>query len=216
MRIPFTVEQFFGVFAEYNAALWPAQVALVALAVGAIVLLLKPRRWSGTAISAILSFLWAWMALAYHLAFFSAINPLAYLFAGVSLAGSLGFAWHGVFRRRLQYRWSSGPRSVIGVALLAYALVVYPLWSVYLGHRYPAFPTFGLPCPTTIFTVGMLAFLVRPHPRSPYIAPVLWCIVGAQAAWFFGVHQDLALVIVAVLGLVWMAQAGARNEPSRL
>ncbi len=28
MRLPFTPEQFFGVFAKYNEAVWPAQVAI--------------------------------------------------------------------------------------------------------------------------------------------------------------------------------------------
>jgi uncharacterized membrane protein len=61
----------------------------------------------------------------------------------------------------------------------------------------------------------MLAFLVAPYPRSPFLAPVLWCTVGAQAASFFGVHQDLALVIVAVLALMWLVQSGVPDEHSR-
>ncbi len=32
MQLPFTVEQFFGVFQAYNSAVWPAQVFLLALA----------------------------------------------------------------------------------------------------------------------------------------------------------------------------------------
>ena len=44
MQLPFTVEQFYDVFREYNTTLWPAQVFLVALAVAAIVLVVVPRR----------------------------------------------------------------------------------------------------------------------------------------------------------------------------
>ena len=91
-----------------------------------------------------------------------------------------------------------------------FALVVYPAWSAWAGHRYPAMPTFGLPCPTTLFTIGTLAFLVAPYPRSPFVVPVLWCLVGVQAAFLLGVPQDLGLMVAAVAGIVLMARPRQR------
>lgn len=208
MQLPFTVEQFYGVFSQYNTAVWPVQMLLLALAVTAIVLVGVVRRWSGVAVSAILAFLWAWLGLAYHLAFFTAINPMAYVFSAVSLAGAFTFFWQGVIRRKLVFKWTAGLRSVIGLALVMFALVIYPAWSVYAGHRYPGLPTFGLPCPTTLFTIGLLAFLVAPYPRSPLVVPVLWCLVGAQAAFFLGVMPDLGLIVAALVGMVLFAKPG--------
>jgi hypothetical protein len=207
MQLPFTVEEFFGVFGEYNEALWPAQVLLLGLALVAVALALKPRRWSGVVISAILAFLWAWLAVAYHLSFFTRINPLAYVFSGVSLAGALGFLWQGVVRRRLQFAWIDGGRAFVGAVLIVFALALYPIWSWYAGHPYPRMPTFGLPCRTTIFTLGLLAFLVPPYPRSPFIVPILWCIVGAQAAFLLGVHQDFGLIVAAVAGVMLLVRS---------
>ena len=105
MEIPFTVEQFYGVFRDYNVAVWPAQVFLAALAMAAVALALRPRRWSGAGVSAILGFLWAWIAVVYHLAFFARISVPAYAFAAVSMAGAAVFVWQGVIRRRLEFRW---------------------------------------------------------------------------------------------------------------
>lgn len=96
-----------------------------------------------------------------------------------------------------------------GVALVVFALVVYPIWSWYAGHSYPYTPTFGLPCPTTLFTVGMLAFVVPSYPRSPLVVPVLWCFVGAQAAFLLGVSQDFALLVAGAFGLVLLARSKA-------
>ena len=62
-------------------------------------------------------------------------------------------------------------------------------------------PTFGLPCPTTIFTIGLLCFAVPPTPRSPLIVPLLWCLVGAQAAFLLGVQPDLGLIAAGVVGM---------------
>jgi hypothetical protein len=160
-------------------------------------------------ISLILAFLWAWSAIAYHLLQFVRINPLAYAFSGVSALGALVFLWHGVFRNRLRFGWPNGVRGAAGTALVIYALVGYPAWSLLLGHRYPAIPTFGAPCPTTILTIGMLAFMREPYPRSVLIVPVLWCAVGVQAAFFLAMPQDLALALAGVIGLGLLV----RSEP---
>ncbi len=209
MQLPFTAEQFFAVFRAYNESVWPAQALLLALALIALALVAVPRRWSGASISAILAFLWLWIGLTYHLAFFTTINPLAYAFAVLSVAGGLIFLWQGVINRNLRFQLARNARGIIGMALVVYALLVYPLWSVYAGHRYPALPTFGLPCPTTMFTVGILAFMVSPYPRFPLVVPVLWCLVGAQAALFLGVPQDLGLVAAAVAGVFLMVRSRA-------
>lgn len=205
MQLPFSTGQFFGVFRQYNETVWPAQIILLMLAFGAVALVIFPRRWSGLAISAILAFLWTWLGLAYHFAFFAAVNPLAYVFSAVSVAGAIVFIWQGVVRRRLEFGMRRGARTLVGFVLVLFAVAVYPAWSIHAGHRYPALPTFGLPCPTTIFTLGMLAFLAPPYPRSPFLVPVLWCFVGAQAAFLLGVAPDLGLIVAGITGIALVA-----------
>lgn len=207
MQLPFTTEQFYAVFRAYNTTLWPAQLALLALAVVALALVTWPRRWSGAGISVILALLWIWMALAYHLSFFTTISAPAYGFAFAFLLGAGLFLWHGVVRRALEFRLATGVRGRVGLLLIVFALVGYPAWSYLSGQRYLETPTFGLPCPTTIFTVGLLAFLVRPYPRSPLVVPVLWSLIGVQAAFLLGVPQDLALAVAAVVGGVLIVRS---------
>jgi hypothetical protein len=214
MLLPFTTAQFFGVFRAYNDAVWPAQWVLGGLAGVALLLAARPGTGAHQGVSAILGALWLWLGLAYHLAFFASINPLAYAFAAVSVAGGLAFLWFGVVQRRLRYRLAARGRGWLGLLLVTFALVVYPAWSVLAGHRYPAFPSFGLPCPTTIFTMGMLAFLLPPYPRAALVAPVLWCLVGAQAAFLLGVPQDLGLLFAAAVGgLLLMRASDATPVP---
>ncbi len=210
MQLPFTALQFFGVFADYNVTLWPAQVVLTGTALVAMALVFLPGRWAGAAVSALLAVLWAWIALAYHLAFFTAISPPAYAFAAVSMAGAAVFFWQGVVRRRLEFRWVLSAQTRAGLVLIIFALLIYPAWAWLAGHRYPAFATFGLPCPTTIFTIGLLAFAVAPFPRSPLVVPVLWCFVGAQAAFLLSVPQDLGLVVAGVVGMALWTTANRR------
>ncbi len=200
LELPFTAAQFDAVFRSYNMAVWPAQWLLLALALAAWMTALRPRPWSSVAVSAVLAALWVWMALAYHLAFFASISPAAVGFAALSLAGAGVFIWQGMVRRRLVFGRVGGWRAVAGLALVVFALVMYPLWSANAGHPYPTMPTFGLPCPTTLFTVGLLCFAERPTPRSPLLMPLLWCVVGAQAAFLLQVKPDLGLIAAGMVG----------------
>jgi hypothetical protein len=208
MQLPFTVEAFYDVFRDYNESVWPAQLLLIGLAIIAIALVVKSHRWSGAGVSGVLALLWAWVAVAYHYAYFSPINPLAYLFAVISFSGAIIFAWEGVIHQRLRFAWRGGIRSWIGALLVAFSLVIYPVWSWAVGHAYPYLPTFGLPCPTTLFTIGMLAWLVPPYPRSPHLVPILWSFIGAQAAFFLGVPQDLSLIVAGLVGIVLLWRGG--------
>ena len=210
--IPFTADQFHGVFRAYNTAVWPAQWLLIALGMAAVVLALVRWRWSGVAVSAVLAALWAWIAVAYHLAFFARISTPAYGFAALSAAGAVIFIWQGVVRRRLAFRWHRDWKSAAGVALIVFALAVYPVWSTFAGHPYPELPTFGLPCPTTIFTIGLLCFAATPAPRSPLIVPLLWCLVGSQASFLFGVWPDLGLVAASAVCIGLLLTAGRQRR----
>lgn len=217
MQLPFTSEQFFGVFRLYNSTVWPAQVLLVLLAVLAIVFIALRRPWSGAAVSAILALLWVWLGAAYHVAFFARINPVAYGFGALSIAGGLLFAWHGVICRRFEFAFDRSFRTGLGIALLAFALVVYPLWSTLAGHGYPELPTFGLPCPTSIFTIGVLALASGARLRAVLAVPIFWSLVGGQAAFLLDVKPDLGLLVAGVVAVglfIWPARVGKASSTS--
>lgn len=203
MNLPFTRPQFFGVFGSYNEDVMPLQIGLLLLGLSAFVALVVRRPGSDRVISAILAGLWAWMGIVYHLMYFREINPAATVFGAAFLGAAAIFAWTGVVQRRLVFDCESRVRRVAGHALIAYALVGYPLLSAMLGREFPQVPTFGLPCPTTIFTLGMLAFLSAPFPRFVFAIPIAWSLIGAQAALLLGVHEDLGLLVAALAGL-WL------------
>ncbi|MGE3701698.1 MAG: DUF6064 family protein [Hyphomicrobiaceae bacterium] len=88
--LPFTIDQFFGVFAAYNISIWPAQVG--AYGVAALALWgIAARHSSGSRVAAsVLAIFWLWNGIAYyHLFFFSAINPAAYLFGAAFILQGL-------------------------------------------------------------------------------------------------------------------------------
>lgn len=202
MKLPFDAAQFLEVFARYNQAVWPMQLVFYALAVGALLMLALRVRHADRAMSALLALLWAWIGIVYHGMFFREINPAATLFAALFLAGAAAFAWQGVVRARLVFQGAHAVAGAAGMALIAYALVLYPLLSIVFGHPYPAAPTFGLPCPTVIFTLGVLLFLKAPYPRTVFIAPLAWAAIGVQAAVLLGMYEDFGMLLAALAGVV--------------
>jgi Family of unknown function (DUF6064) len=198
--IPFTIEQFFQVFEKYNKTIYPIQFVL--LLVAAVVIFLATNRTPSrnNIISGLLGLLWLWTGIVYHLIFFTAISPPAYLFGTLFILQGLLFWYEGVARNCLSFRASRSFDGILGAVFIAYSLVIYPLIGYELGHIFPASPTFGTPCPTTIFTFGLLLWADRKISLSLLIIPVLWSIVGTSAAWNFGIKEDFGLLVTAIMG----------------
>ena len=205
MRPPFTTEEFHGVFAVYNSDVWPMQFVLAAAAILAFVLILTRKRGAGRAVAAILAFFWAWAGIAYHLAEFTSISGAAWLFGSLFLVQAALFVLYGTIGGRITFELPEGARAVAGSLLVFYSLFIYPFIGMMSGHAYMASPTFGVPCPVTLFTVGMFFFPRRPFPGLLLVIPVVWSVVGSSAALYLSVPQDFGLFAAAAAGIYLFA-----------
>jgi len=197
MSLPFTRDQFFDVFAAYNTSLWPFAIALWLLTVAVVVMLVRGRRGAERMLSLLLAIQWAWAALAYHAAFFSAINPAAWFFSALFLIEAGLLAWMGALRNTLHLSRGRSPRHDLSWALVGYALL-YPaiVWAG--GDAYPRLPTFGVPCPTAILTIGFLLAANPPAPAVLALIPIAWAFIGGSAALLLGVRADLMLAAAGI------------------
>ncbi len=210
MELPFTPDQFFSVFAEYNEAFWLVVVALWFATIGALVLVWRyPERWSAM-LSWFLGALWLWNAIAYHAFLFTRINPAAWIFSALFAVQAALFLRAGQ-QRRPMYLSSTGARQGVGLALAAYSLA-YPFLTIAFGHDYPATPTFGVPCPTTILTIGVLLTVRDRVPLSLSVVPILWGFIGGSAAALLRVQTDYVLLAGGVLLLIAVAWP-SRSRP---
>lgn len=209
--LPFTAEQFFDLFARYNAAIWPAQLLAYLLAVVAVLLLRACKGWSDRIIVAILATMWAWTGLAYHLAFFTTINGAAYLFGVLFAVQAAALAHAGVMRHRIVFDARRNAAAWTGAFFMLYATVLYPLIGAMTGHSRTELPMFGVtPCPVTIFTLGML-LLTRDLPLMLLVIPVLWSLIGGSAAILLQVPQDWLLLASGFIATA-LTLAGRRKQ----
>jgi hypothetical protein len=202
MSLPFTVEQFMGIFEKYNIAVWPMQIILVLIALSALFLSLRKFSYSDKFISAILGFFWLWIGVVYHLTHFTSINTAAYLFGALYIIQGLIFIFVGGIKSRLSFKLQPNAYGIIGSLFILYALIIYPILGYFLGHVYPKNPTFGLPCPTTIFTFGLLLWTDKIVPKYVLVIPLIWSMIGFGAALSLGVKEDYGLLIAGVSGFI--------------
>ena len=210
MQLPFTKEQFFDLFAAFNGGLWPALIALWIASVVVSVLLFSPRRPTDRWVSALLAVHWAWSGLAYHAAFFTRINPAAWIFALLFLVQAALFVWVGIVQRRLSFAPARDGWAPMAWVLVAYSLV-YPAINAVQHLTVSRIPTFGVPCPTTIFTAGLL-MLAAPKLWPLAIIPVAWSLIAGTAAVLLDVRADYALpvagIALAIFSIRWNRASG--------
>ena len=198
MKLPFTAEQFLEVFRNYNQAVFPIQIGFSLVGFLCIYLILKPNGNSNKITSILLSFLWLWMGIVYHVIFFTAINKAAYLFGGFFVIQGLIFYILGVSKNKLSFQFKKDKYGITGMLLILFSLIIYPILGYLFGHIYPNSPTFGLPCPTTIFTFGILLLNQKKCPIFVLVIPFIWSIIGFSAVFQFGIFEDSGLIVASL------------------
>ena len=196
--LPFTRDEFLGVFAAYNEAVWPAEAVAYGLAVIAMAGLvqdnLRVQRLAGLALAA----MWLWTGIVYHWMFFAPINGAAHLFGALFVAEGIWLFLAALRPRALELRWRGGFRRFVGGGLILYALILYPAVGALAGDAWPRMPAFGItPCPLTLFTLGVLLFARR--GTKLWVIPLLWSAIGGSATFQLGMVQDWMLLVAAPL-----------------
>ncbi|HAH24743.1 MAG TPA: hypothetical protein DCL77_13485 [Prolixibacteraceae bacterium] len=203
MKTPFSVEQFFHVFEQYNLEIFPGQIVIALLGILGLVLLQVKAPIKDRYIGVFLGLLWIWTGLIYHIAFFSIINEAAYLFGDLFILQGILFLYNS-FKGRLHFSIEPDIADYIGYFFILFGLVIYPLIGLISKGSITGIISLGLPCPSVIFTFGFL-ILTKDHlPKYLLIIPSVWALIGISAAVNFGVYQDLMILISAIFAIVFL------------
>jgi hypothetical protein len=208
--VPFTHSQFLDLFGSYNAQFAPVVAALWLVSVLAVLRYFRGELATRPA-AGLLAVHWAWSGVVYHAAFFTRINPAAWLFAALFVIQAGAFAWLArAGRLPDSVPRGRGVRRLLADAFLL-AAVAYPLLVLMTDLALPRAPLFAVPCPTTLFTTGLLLALGPLAPRWLAAIPVAWAAVGGSAALALGVLPDY-LLIAAGASLVALALLPSRRR----
>ncbi len=201
----FSPRTYYRLFELYNAAIWPAQVAAIALGFTILVLALRREAWAARAVAAILAACWLCVAWAYLLLRYDTINWAgSYLALGFAVEALL-LAWTGLIRNQLRFQPGTGAIGTAGFCILLFALVIYPLIAPLLRRPWLQVEIFGVaPDPTVVATLGILVAARRAH-WGLLIIPLLWCTLGGATLWTMQSPDALVLPAAAVLALLLTA-----------
>ena len=198
--LPFTAETLFSSFEQYNRALWPLPILALALALAIIILALRPVQGGGRAIGALLAAAWVWIGVGYHYLHFAAIDFAAPLYGAFFVLEGVLFAWTGVVRGNVAFRFGADLFGWAGLALAIAAALAWPLADL-SGHGWPSLRVAGLaPGPTAAFTLGLLLLTEGRTPLHLAVIPLLWTLVAGATAWILAIPQDLALPLAGLCG----------------
>ena len=214
--LPFTLEQFLNVFATYNKAIWPAQIAAYVLGTIALAALLWPVRASDRVVSAVLGLMWLCTGVLYHGVFFSSINKAAFAL------GALFVERRGTALRRHRPRCSSlrdqlrpPSRTVAGFILYVSRLSADRNCDGAFLAGLTDVRRSAVPCHD--FTFGS----TDDDPPLLLLAssdPFIWSLIGGSAAILLDVRQDWLLLVSGLIAVPIVrdrqAQAAAPTRPA--
>lgn len=204
MKIPFTTVQFFEIIEKYNQAVFPIQIILIILGILTLFILHSKSKLKDIIIGSFLGALWIWIGIGYHLLFFTDINKMAYIFGGLFILQGLLFLFETLKRKKLGFEFKGNFIDYLAYFLIIFGIAIYPILIYILENSIKTTITLGLPCPSTIFTFGLI-LLSRPNfSKYLIIIPTIWTIIGTGAAINFGVYPDYLMPISALIAIIYV------------
>ena len=201
------METFWNTIASYNAATWPAQLALTLAAVVLTLLLyFRPSPAVRIAMKVFMALLNFWIAGVYYLV---CCEPREHHDLLALFWAIMGCIW--VYDKEVGHASLQRTGNHKAFAALLFAMpLVYPLFSLLLGRTFPMITSPVMPCSVAVFTIGLMLAMFLCH----------WALIGLSKVYFFGIPEDylLACSIVPALYLFFREyirdNAGRPTKPS--
>jgi len=189
----------------YNLAIWPAQLAGAGIGAAILALLRRPSAQCSRVVAALLAVCWLWIAWAFHFERYAQISTGASWFAAAFALQAILLVGLGVVAGQAALRPADGPAGSIAIALVALALVAYPLLAPLTGRAWTTAEVFGVAADPTAIATGAALARVRGRMRWVFVAiPIAWCLVSA--ATLGPMDAPEAWVVLAAAALVlWVA-----------
>ena len=210
--LSYTPDVLIALLAQYNASLWPVQLGAILAGLGILVLALRGGALPGRIVALLLAAAWFSTGAVFFRHTMAAIDFTAEVQGWIFIVQGLLFAWIGTVRSGLALETLYPGRRRLGLAIVVFSLVVYPVLFAALAGDWAAVPLFGLtPVPTLLVTLGLF-MAVRRVPWAVTVIPLLWSLAAGWLAWALPWPLDL-VVPAAGLALLHRMLLHGRGEP---
>lgn len=213
-----SAETFQQFLAAYNRAVFPAHVAFYLVGIAAAILVfVRPGKWGDIAAKAALAFLWTWVGVFYFFVYYGRVNSAGYTLGVISLLQALWFLID-VFHNKTVYRPAQHPKlGYLGAALIGWALILYPVMALIMGHGWPNLQLAGI-AQLGIYTCGLLMFTLdrKPKWRFTFFPALFAFVLGLGPATQWRYYEDYAYFAAGmILIFAWMWAANKYKEKKK-
>jgi hypothetical protein len=199
--LSFSLEEFLVVRESYNLDIWPLQIIAYVLILLVLFISLTPTKYSAKIVSSILSLFWLFTGIVFCFIYWAPTHIFGYIF-GICCTVQGLFFLYSLIRSDITIDPQDKSYKLIGILFVLYAIIGYQVFGYYLGHIYPKFFAVGLvPCPTTIFTIGVFLMMNTKIPIK-YVAIPFVISLGGFLAAYNGIYEDIGLIILGVWGII--------------
>ncbi len=196
--LSFSLKEFLLVLESYNLDIWPLQIIAYVLILLVLFISLKPTKYSVKIVLVVLSFFWLFTGIVFCFIYWAPSHIFGYIFGFCCTVQGL-LILYSVIKSDITISSPDKLYRLIGLLFVLYAVIGYQVLGYYLDHNYPKFFAVGLvPCPTTIFTLGIFLIINKSIPIKYFIIPLMISLGGFLAA-YNGIYEDIGLVIVGIL-----------------
>lgn len=198
----FSPEIFARLIASYNAEFWPAHIVFGIIGAALIGLVCFPSWFQGRAVALLLIISWLWTGYIFHFERLSAINWIAYVYAFIFLMQVLRLSWIGLKRDELRFSLKATLSDSFGFIVLLYAIIVYPLITVYQSGLLQI-EMFGLlPIPVLIATFGIILMSEEKPKLILLLAPAVASFFEGLTAIAADHYHAVSVLIIAVISVI--------------
>ena len=215
----FDAEKWWDQVGNYNRAIFPMQIVLLAVAVALTYLLFsRPGPRTNKLMKAYLSLAFAWNGIVFFLIFG---KELPGKFLGIPLFILLAVLMaRDLHANKIQLKLPDEAWQRYLTYLLVLCSFLYPLIGYAFGHRYPESCTFGImPCPTTVFALALMTAAIPTVDKKIYILLLVWALPAfGKCLGAMDLYEDCILFWTGVFALVllikdWKKIGEGRKQP---
>lgn len=189
------MEIFWNTIAQYNAATWPVQLAIVLAGIVLTTLLyLRPTLWIKRSMKIFMVLVNCWVSVGYYMIYCGtrSYNYVLAIFWGVM---ALIWLWdlltdYTPFERNPKYKFLVG--------LLYLMPFLYPLISYLRGMEFPMMTTPVMPCSVAAFTIGLLLAFSRKINLLVILFLCHWALIAFSKVYVYKIPEDLLLASATV------------------
>jgi hypothetical protein len=192
---------FVALFEQCNQAIWPIQLVGQLAMLVAIAMMFTSWRYARSAIFGTLAPFCIFIEIVFQYTYLRPLYQPGKTFAGLWMAEGMLLAFSASRPPRC-FKRSTGWCAALGWLAIGYSLMGYPalgflLRSSVLRIAWPG----AFPCPTALFTLGVLVMEQGPLPKWMLVIPAFWAI-GGLVPFSWGIREDLGLVVFGMLIVV--------------